>query len=540
MFSFDFNRSIQDIFNKKIKIDKKINWNQWLKIHSKEEYEELAFKLSGIANNDDHINDLNTIKTNSRNFAVEIVNYLNNEIIDDFEIFCHTSGTTDAKISNLKWFHMNDDMIKNIWIPGMTAIFESSGLNHNSSAIIFVPSRTSMDGIKTHKERKYVSLYSSEFSQRVVISIIKPKQYLFYEYKDAFNLEILTRILSMESPSVISAPAAIILGWADLERLKRGIAKSLRDTSEFTEYSSEIYNYIKKEGLHDGVNKLKRLLSEKISSCTLIFSTSSLKKQQWSSISDFMNWEDDKKNFTNLYVASEIGPFACNLTSEIAKNNELYVFPLTIPSIEAKGKIEIISRTKEKRGVLLVSYINKLNPRINIETGDVITIKNNESGLPLIGGTIVRNNFRLKYPMKISPIVKPDSNYDLFVGDYFSFQELEIYDPKSIIECLKGETDLLSDSLLLKKNKEKSKHSFELFFSTKEKINNDFSLRISNCLKEKQLSNAIKTGIINFRAIPEKIIEFKNPRSELLEKVRNGSVPKGILKKWPFYVLKIK
>ncbi|MFX1237844.1 MAG: hypothetical protein ACFE8P_09005, partial [Promethearchaeota archaeon] len=143
MFSFDFNRSIQDIFNKKIKIDKKINWNQWLKIHSKEEYEELAFKLSGIANNDDHINDLNTIKTNSRNFAVEIVNYLNNEIIDDFEIFCHTSGTTDAKISNLKWFHMNDDMIKNIWIPGMTAIFESSGLNHNSSAIIFVPSRTS-------------------------------------------------------------------------------------------------------------------------------------------------------------------------------------------------------------------------------------------------------------------------------------------------------------------------------------------------------------------------------------------------------------
>ena len=72
---------------------------------------------------------------------------------------CHTSGTSDSNINGLKWFHMTKSIIQQLWAPGMQAIFESSGLKSNSSAVIFIPSRMNFDGIQSYKDKKYISLY---------------------------------------------------------------------------------------------------------------------------------------------------------------------------------------------------------------------------------------------------------------------------------------------------------------------------------------------------------------------------------------------
>ena len=87
-------------------------------------------------------------------------------------VFCHTSGTTSGDIRQLKWYHMSNGLIKRLWAPGMQAIFESSGLNPKTSAVIFVPSRTKIDGINKLEGKEYISLYSSEFSQRLMLSIM--------------------------------------------------------------------------------------------------------------------------------------------------------------------------------------------------------------------------------------------------------------------------------------------------------------------------------------------------------------------------------
>ena len=100
---------------------------------------------------------------------------------------------------------MSKDIVSRYWAPGMQAIFESSGLNSEKSAVIFVPSRTNLDGINYLNDKQYLSLYSSEFSQRTMLSIIKPHSYLLHEYKMSKDLDVISKILSLEEIAVISA-----------------------------------------------------------------------------------------------------------------------------------------------------------------------------------------------------------------------------------------------------------------------------------------------------------------------------------------------
>ncbi|MBN1801781.1 MAG: hypothetical protein JW891_09765 [Candidatus Lokiarchaeota archaeon] len=542
MKSDDFDPVIQAAFNRKIHKIKTANWKEWLEIESKEEYEQLAFQLSGINNQKHFFKNIFNIKTTSRDFSIDRQQYIKNISQEGLQIFCHTSGTTDSSIANLKWFHMNEDLIKNMWIPGMRAIFESSGLNEQTSAIIFVPSRTSMDGIKIQDDSEYISLYSSEFSQRVVISAVKPKDYILREYKDAFDIEIITKILSIEDPSVISAPAAIILGWADLDRFKKGLSKVSNDSIDVNknqERESHIFRLLRSEGLNKGARTIQEQLSNKLSDCRLIFSTSGLTEFQWNSISRFMNWDRGKENFTNLYVASEIGPFACSLTSEIARENGMHVFPLTVPMIESNGKRFFISEGNGMHGNLLVSYVNLKQPRFNIDMGDIIFIKPNSNGLPIIEGTIVRNEFKLRYPIKISPKIKTNSNFELSVGHYFSFPGFEINNPKNLLECLKKIAHLEGDSMLITRGRDDN-FKPELFFSTRDVImefNNDNKKKLSGCLEEKALAELIEKNEILLRPIDDVPVDFLVPRPKILVQVRDGLLPKGILKKWPLYVL---
>ncbi|MDX1799103.1 MAG: hypothetical protein R3255_10675, partial [Candidatus Lokiarchaeia archaeon] len=229
MVLFDFDKEVQNYFNSKYAGIKPINWERWIDISTREEYLELSLKLSGLSSIEDILKKVYTEKTNSREISLNLTSFLENYRGTTTPILCHTSGTTNSDIGALKWFDMSKSLVKRNWAPGMQAIFESSGLNRKNSAIIFVPSRIRIDGIQSYIDQDYISLYSSEFSQRVMLSIIKPDSYTFFEYKNSKNLDVISKILSLDNVSVISAPAITILGWADLKKFQIGIKKSLEN-----------------------------------------------------------------------------------------------------------------------------------------------------------------------------------------------------------------------------------------------------------------------------------------------------------------------
>ncbi|MFW9901397.1 MAG: hypothetical protein ACFFDY_08920 [Candidatus Thorarchaeota archaeon] len=544
MTTFDFDFETQKIFNKNFSNIQKTDWRKWLDISSREEYEELSLKLSGLSSVDDIFKRIKSEITESRSFSIDLEDYLNKYQDNNSLIFCHTSGTTNSNLSMLKWFHMAKDLVKRQWAPGMQAIFESSGLDSKSSVIIFVPSRLKFDGIRTYEEKKYVSLYSSEFSQRIMLSVVKPKSYLFYEYRNSRNLDIISKILEIDNISVISAPALTILGWADITRLQEGIEKSLnlinRNQNPKLE---ELLSKIEKRGLVSVSNEIQKELSEKISKATLVFSISSLSKSDWDLIRKFMKWEEGNEKFTNLYVASEIGPFAASITMgdyELSRSNRMYIFPLTLPMIEYKGNKEAVSRAKSKFGKLYVSRLHTEGVLINIDLGDVISIKNKE-GLPQIDGKILRSSFQLKYPINLSKKVAIKEPYQVLAGDYFEFSNFEIYNPRFLLNCLKRKCELNIDSLLLIGKNKGSEKLWSLFLYSDVKSNcssfNNYSKILFECIENKTLKNALLNNEIKIKLINENPVDFLAKRSEILEKVRNGKNPKGILKKWPLYIV---
>ena len=546
MKSIDFDRNIQEIFNKNLLEFEPVKWRDWLKISSSEEYENLAIKLSGLDKIDNLFDRINKENTNSRSFSIDIKSYLNSNDFVDPQIFCHTSGTTNSDVSQLKWYHLSRDLIKRLWAPGMQAIFQSSGLDSKSSAIIFVPSRMKFDGINQINEEKFIALYSSEFSQRVMISVLKPKVYLFDEYKNATDIDILSKILNLEDIAVISAPAITILKWADPQKLQEGLKKSFnKKNTELNPDSSNLFNLIKKEGVISATKKIHTLLSDIFSTTTIIFSISSLTQANWELIRKFLKWEKGKERFTNLYVASEIGPFAASIAlgnSEDSHPNEMHVFPLTIPIIEKNGEKDLISRSNNKIGKLFVSRFDNKQVLINIDIGDVVYIKNQDA-LPVIDGKILRAGFNLKYPVNISKKVKLPLHYKLSAGDYFPFRTFEIIEPRNLLHCLNRYCSTNTDSMLLiqSSNNFDKEQPWNLALHVTENSEcgsfDEFLDTISKCPEEQWIQNAIKKKYIKLELLDEPPINFVKTRSEMLSKVRAGKIPKGILKKWPLYVV---
>ncbi len=543
---FDFDEKTQKIFNNFISNYKMVDWQNWLKLPSRENYEELTLKLTGLDSIDNIYERIKKEKINSRSFSIDLLSFLNSYNFKKPLILCHTSGTTNSDISQLKWFHMTKKLIERLWAPGMQAIFESSGLDSKSAAIIFVPSRMNFDGINQMNGEEYISLYSSELSQRVMLSVLKPKIYLFYEYKKATDLEIISKILNLNDIAVISAPAITILKWANKKRLSEEIKKFLRNTN--TRNSLESHNLIdliKREGINSASNKIYSLLSDKLSNATIIFSISSLSQTDWDLIRKFMKWEKGKEKFTNLYVASEMGPFAASIKKEdyeLSRSNQMFVFPLTLPVIETKGEKSLISRSSHKIGKLYVSRFNNGHSLINIDIGDVIYIKNQDA-LPIIDGKILRAGFSLKYPINISKKVKRPSNYNIYAGDYFSFEKFEIIEPRTLLNYLNTKCQINMDSMLLIESADKINEikPWKLFLQVNENSNcvtlNDFLEKISKMPKLQGIYDAIKEKYLQLELIDEPPVDFLKIRSEMLAKVRNGQIPKGILKKWPLYIL---
>ncbi len=522
MSIYDFDQGIQEIFNQYLSGFNKINWKNWLELSNSEEYENLALKLSGLESVGNLYDRIKHNKTNSRDFSINLENYIESYGAKDPLLMCHTSGTTDSNINGLKWFHMTKSIIQQLWAPGMQAIFESSGLKSNCSAVIFIPSRMNFDGIQSCKEKKYISLYSSEFSQRLMLSIIKPKSYLIYPYRNSCDFKIISKILSMDDIEVISAPSATILKWADLSR----------------------FNKLLKEKSSKNINAkmIQEELSKKLSNSTLVFSTSSLSEYQWNLVRKFMKWKKGEEKFTNLYVGTEIGPFAANIhngTPEKARLNILKVFPLTLPSIELKGKRYIISRIRNKIGNLFVSRMNNGKPLINIDTGDVISIIN-EDGLPQIQGKINRNRFKLKYKLAISNQIKKANNFQIYAGDYFELDDLVVKEPRNLLNCLNEKCGNKIDSILLLNPNIEDKRLTLILPRIKNfhcnNINNYKEILIK-CPNNEDIKEAIRNEQIKLLTIEEQPVQFLKHHSEMIEKVRRGLIPKGILKRWPMYIL---
>jgi len=544
MNKYDFEPNLQRIFNKKFGNISSISWRSWLNISTSKEYEEVCLELSELSGVGDIFKKLRFQQTDSRDFSIKIDDFLHSNSSSEPLIFCHTSGTTGNKKSALKWFHMSKKVVERNWAPGMRAIFESSGLDSKSSAIIFVPSRVDFDGINDRNGRKYVKIYSSEFSQRLMLSLIKPKSYLLYEYRNSKNLETISKILSLDDVKVISAPAATILGWISLEKFKAGIQSSLKTKPAIINTNYEYFiSLIKKDGLADATKKIQRLLFEKLANTCLVFSISSLSENDWSQLRKYMNWEEGKEKFTNLYVASEVGPIAASLHKgdfKLARQRRMVIFPLFMAVLKNRGQKELLSRSEALRGELCISRLKGNNPLINIELGDVITLISNE-GLPQIDGKILRSSFTLKYPINISKEVIHPSKHYVLAGDYFLFDNLEIINPKRIKNCLNQKFDNKLDSLLLIKadNNECSHWILYLQQNLKRELieGSNINKIVSDCSDDQNIEEALRGGYFEIHMTKESPISYLYPRSEMLRKVRSGELPKGILKRWPLYVI---
>jgi len=535
--SFDFDSKIQEIFTEFLKDYKHINWKKWLQINSIAEYKEEIMKNSGLASVSNLNERIKKEKLDSRDLSVDLHSYVAKYSSKEPLILCHTSGTTNSDPKALKWLHMKKSLIFKLWAPGMQAIFESSGLNSVSSAVIFVPSRMNFDGIVQVNEKEYTSLYTSEFSQRIALAILKPRQYLFSQYKFSKNLDIILKILSLDNIKVISAPATTVLGWADLNKFTMGLNKSLVDREDNeNEIIAEYRELIKQRGLKKVAKELQERLSEKLKKSTLLFGISSLTEKQWKMIKSFLKWRDGIDRFNNLYVGSEFGPFASSLS---LGKKEMYVLPLTLPVLELNKKKIFISKSKAKRGALLISRMNDLEPDININTGDIISVLK-QDGLPQIEGKIIRNGFNLKYEIKFSNQIKLPMEFKVLAGNYFNFGDFEIIEPRNLLHCINNNCKNETDSMVLVNTQNNEKLWNLLIYNPKNGLcqEKEQVLQIlSSCPQLKTAEWIQNRSLLDVELLEEQPVQFLKEREEILLKVRSGDLPKGILKKWPLYIV---
>lgn len=547
---YDFDRPLQKVFSEQFSDVKTVDWKKWLNLSSKEEFIEFTLSNSGLDNIPEIFDLIKHKTTKSKEFTINPNQFLSEYHKNEIPILTHSSGTTNPDIDQLKWFHMSKDLICRLWAPGMKAIFESGNLTKNSSAVIFVPSRLKTDGIQTLNDQKYASLYSLEFSQRVALATINPHSYVFYPYKESYNIQTIAEILELPNITTISTSFLTILGWANHSKMKEKFRRSLRDldlSNGHNETLERLIDLIDAEGIDKATRIIQKELSNKIQGAFLVSGISSLNIHQ-DIIHDFMQWKENRDQYINLYVASEIGPFAASIKAahqlktdsqtEI-DSNLMQVFPLTLPVIQEQGTFKLLTETKRHVGRLFTSRMHGSEPLINIDTGDVIFIEKNKSH-PQIGGTILRAGFELKYPIKLTERIKIPTNSNIYAGDYFTLAELEIINPKNLLDCIVNNCQINADTLLMVRTGIKNE-PWNLVLPSGESdselmIKNQLIEIIESCPGGKQLANAIRTNFMTIKFTDEEPVDYLRTREEILKKVRSGNTPKGILKKWPLYL----
>ena len=135
--------------------------------------------------------------------------------------------------------------------------------------------------------------------------------------------------------------------------------------------------------------------------------------------------------------------------------------------------------------------------------------------------------------------LKLNNNNSVYVGDYFPLKEFRIVDPRKILNCICRKCDLKSDSMLLLNE---NRNKWRLYITpihlngcgNQQEVHN----LISECSEENGLNEAINNGFLKVFTLKESPLDFMSPRSEILKQVRSGKLPKGILKKWPLYLVR--
>lgn len=549
---YDYDVILQDEFNRYFSDISRYEWRKFLDISSKEEFEDACFSNTGLSV--DILDNIKDKRTDPREISIDSNMILNPEKhlnkLDHFTdesliITTHTSGTSGGNLTSLKWYHFSKDLINRLWAPGMRAIFESSLLDRNSSAIIFLPSRIKYDGMTEIENKKLIRLYSSEFSQRLVISLIRPKSYLIDSYKNSVDLKTIAKMLSMDDISVLSAPASTILRWADPTRLHNALSGQQYENfkpDDDIPTSKEIYEIIENHRIEKASKIIQKRLSKLLSNTTLIMSTTSLKEKDWRMISKFLNKGKEEIRFTSLYVGSEVGPFAASIDHTPINKDKLIVFPLTLPVIERKGRKEIITRTDNAFGNLMISRMGE-QPIINLDIGDIIFIEKQDN-VPKISERIMRSGFKLKSKYEIKGY---KGEFEVYSGDYFDFNEFEIVDPRSLISCLNNKIKMeLKNEINFELNKDNpliiiDENPNVVIISSNKKLFSKNTIKdlFIDCSNSERIKSAFNSSKLDIKFHNIELIPTQE-RSYLLNKVRKGELPKGILKKWQFYVLKSK
>jgi hypothetical protein len=333
----------------------------------------------------------------------------------------------------------------------------------------------------------------------------------------------------MDRIAVVSAPSSTVLNWADKNRLRRGLEKSVNyDDPVCSEYVAQI----NRRGLDAVCGEIYTRLKDVLKDATVIFSTTGITEKEWRTLRKFFEWEKGGEQYTNLYVGSEVGPFAAHIGG--GNRQHMQVFPLTVPVVEKNGCRDFISRTEENVGRLLISRTDGVNPVININTGDVITVLDQE-GLPVIGGEVLRAQFQLKVDVSISPGNKPPENGSILVGSYFDIHGIEIRNPRRLWACLADQCSIDGLSSVLMKPEG---DTWVLTAPVPRKCSPaDIENGLALCPGGESLRKALKKGQLHIKTVEKTPVEWVIPRSKLLKKVRKGELPKGVLSKWPLYVV---
>jgi hypothetical protein len=90
-------------------------------------------------------------------------------------------------------------------------------------------------------------------------------------------------------------------------------------------------------------------------------------------------------------------------------------------------------------------------------------------------------------------------------------------------------------SLVLAPNPRKGSESWVLFIPQLHAMNS-ISDNVQSCLKDVVLTE-LPNIPVSLQLLSENPIHSSTPRKALVQKVQRGEAPKGVLKRWPLYVI---
>jgi hypothetical protein len=152
----------------------------------------------------------------------------------------------------------------------------------------------------------------------------------------------------------------------------------------------------------------------------------------------------------------------------------------------------------------------------------------------------LRDGFEIKYPIRASKNIDLPSNSKFYAGDYLNFNSLEIIEPRSLLNCLLRKCNYSSDTMLLVSKQDDSIWNLYLEKDNNFKCKEEELIKkvIQECETTTSFKEYLSKNKIRIHKIADNLVDFEVERSEMLQKVREGKIPKGVLKKWPLYIVK--